>query len=359
MNHSIIPIILSIDVEPDGRLIPRYERLHWDGFEGCYPFFSELRQNFREITGSPVHFTWFYRADPQINDVYGAPEWAFKYYRRFLNDFIEHGDEIGLHPHAYRWLEDKKDWLVDHADQAWVEHCIAMSLSAYQFALGKNCVTFRFGERWMNTETMNYIEKQGILYDLTPEPGLPSIPYIVRGERHTGMLPDYTNVSVYPYRPSAHNFQIPDTEKESGLWVLPVSMGKLTYQFGRMEKMYRRITAPGLLKSQPIALSPALPSRHFIESIERIFAEQSRTPIIMTLRTDSGINNRALEYMKENFDYLMTHPLREQFRFVTPAEGIAIFENKEISGQAAKAGTARKRQFQTSDRRLQSSLAKE
>jgi len=56
-----IPVIISIDAEPDEWLLQPGRRDPWHGYEISQRFFEELRPALGLATRRPVHYTWFYR----------------------------------------------------------------------------------------------------------------------------------------------------------------------------------------------------------------------------------------------------------------------------------------------------------
>ena len=173
-----IPVIICIDVEPDLRAIDPNAESDWVGFEKTLEFFRELRPRLEQVTGSPAHFSWFVRMDPQIAHTYGFPAWPVTRYRRLFDYIAESGDEIGLHVHAWRWDTCSNRWIADMGDQEWVEQCIRMSFEAFEQSLARSCRSFRFGDHWINDATLDLVEELGAWFDLTTEPGLkrPKLP---------------------------------------------------------------------------------------------------------------------------------------------------------------------------------------
>ncbi len=324
-----IPIIVCIDVEPDGFYIDRTKKLPWKGYEACVSFFSQLRPKLEKATGSPVHFSWFHRMDPQVADVYGSPDWPITHYPEFSEELIRNGDEMGLHPHAYRWEPAINEWIVDHGNQNWVNHCVDMSFSAYKKAFGRGCESFRFGERWMSNETMDLIEKKGIKFDLTIEPGLKEIGSYHPTKPFTGSLPDYTEVPRYPYKPSEIDFRKPDFSRNTNLWVIPFSTAMITYKFGRTEWLYRRIFAPQFLKPRISGLIMNLNSIHFISVVEDALRSLDKPYLMLAMRSHVAAIPRLLKNIEENCQYLLTHKLRHRFVVSTPQETAEILGLKK------------------------------
>src|SRR5262249_51825315 len=145
--------------------------------------------------------------DHQIADPYGSATWIVDRYRDAIEEVQHHGDTFGIHPHAYRWLADEQTWLHDYGNQAWVDECLAMSVDAFRRALGQPCRLLRFGDRWLNTATVNLAERLGIECDLTIEPGAGACDTPMPGERATGSFPDYHRVPRVPYVPSERDFR--------------------------------------------------------------------------------------------------------------------------------------------------------
>ena len=312
-----IPIILCIDIEPDERVISRNQCLPWRGFEGCYQFFSELRPQLAAATGSPVHYSWFVRMDPQVAETYGTPDWIVQQHRQWFDEFINHGDEIGLHTHAWRWDEQFEVWIADHANQPWIEHCLHVSFDAFYEAFGRSCLSFRFGDRWMNNPTTALIQKLGVLYDLTLEPGHTTTPALVRDECYTGAIPDYTRVPRLPFRPTTQDFRQSDPSRTEGMRMIPLSSGfhrKRHWVFDHIPVKYlpsshRRAVTLGLWH-KPEILFPIL--NHLLN------IEQSPY-LTLVLRSDLPIIPLA-NNLHRCIEHLLNHPRIQDFVFSTPAE---------------------------------------
>ena len=215
-----IPLIICIDVEPDDRRIDPSVPRDWFGFEETWNRLQQLRQSLAEAIG-PVRFSWFLRMDPQVKETYGSADWVFTRYTEHFRDMDRLSDEIGLHPHAWRWSESEQNWVSDFADPQWVEHCIRMSFASFEDCFKRSCRCFRFGDRWMNNRIMKLVDSLGAQFDLTIEPGYgpERIP-----ESSTAELPDYTMAPRSCYRPSRANYLRPGNRFfRRNVWVIPVS----------------------------------------------------------------------------------------------------------------------------------------
>jgi hypothetical protein len=97
-----------------------------------------------------------------------------------VDDFLANGDELGLHPHDYRWDLGLNEWIVDHGNQPWINHFVKLAFETFRATFGKGCESFRYGGRWMNNETLVLVESLGARFDLTVEPGQPGRPATIR-----------------------------------------------------------------------------------------------------------------------------------------------------------------------------------
>jgi hypothetical protein len=230
-----IPVVMCIDVEPDERLTHPGVQSDWSGFEQTFEFFNTLRPCLERKTGSPVHFSWFIRMDPQIQTTYGSASWAVTRYRSVIERIRRAGDAIGLHTHAWRWDESLNLWQADLASTDWIEFCLRTGFDAFRKSLGERCVYHRFGDRWMNNTTLRLIEKLGARVDLTLEPGQTGH----MTEPFAGRFLDCSRVPRHPYRPSRKDFRKAGSYLKRSLWIIPLSIGRADWEEspGNIESM--------------------------------------------------------------------------------------------------------------------------
>ncbi len=323
-----IPIILCIDVEPDGFFIDRTKPLPWKGYEGAYSYFGVLREQFARVTGSLVHFNWFCRVDQQVEEAYGSADWAFTHYSKFVEDLEKQGDEIGLHPHAYRWVPESNHWIEDLGNQEWVNHCVEMGFSAYKKLFGRHCDSFRFGAYWMSSETINLLERMGARFDLTVEPGLNVKKRYFPNQFYSDGVPSHEGAPHYPYRPSRTDFRKPDLERKDGIWMIPLSTGTVTFKFGRLETAYKKLFQSEDLKPRLIPLNLGRGNNGFSTVMNELVHSLERPYLAMVVRSDVCGEQVAdlshAENMKKNIEYLLNHPLRDRFVFSTPGEAMEM-----------------------------------
>jgi hypothetical protein len=95
-----------------------------------------------------------------------------------------------------------------------------MGFKAFEQSLKRPCLSFRFGDRWLNNTTLNLVERLGARFDLTTEPGREKL---VIPEPWTGRPPDYTLVPRRPYHPARANFSEDSDSRSRNLWAVPLS----------------------------------------------------------------------------------------------------------------------------------------
>jgi hypothetical protein len=229
-----------------------------------------------------------------------------------------------LHTHAWRWNERSNKWIVDHGDQSWINHCLHMSFDAYRKALGRHCLSFRFGDRWMSNDTMDTLDSLGVKFDLTIEPGRSGEPVI--SEAHTGTLPDYTATPTWPYRPARGNFRRPGRITKRDLWAIPLSTGRSwpPGPFGRVTRAARAIGIDFQRTVEAMPLYFCLDCARFKSITDNLLAVWRKRYLAPVVRSDAGIDLRRRPNMQRNAEFLLSHPLITRFRFVKPGEAVEL-----------------------------------
>jgi len=184
-----LPVVLCIDVEPDPRTLPVPCSDPWLGFELLLAQIEPLRSLIERATGCSARLNWFLRADPQIEAAYGSIRWGIDRYRGELDRLLDAGDELGVHPHSWRWCPEDGGWLSDQGDPDWVAHCAQRALTTFAEAFGRPCRAYRHGDRYWSARLWKLIAATGVTVDLTPEPGMPMASRLSASERATGWIP--------------------------------------------------------------------------------------------------------------------------------------------------------------------------
>jgi hypothetical protein len=320
-----IPVIVCIDVEPEAREIDPYDPADWTGFVSAYHFFSQLRPKLEGATGAPVRFSWFFRMDPQIEHTYSTSSWVVERYPEIFRGLESAGDELGLHTHAWRWDELSRRWVTDHGNQQWINHCVRISFEAFQRAMGRPCRSFRFGDHWMNNETMRLLEELGARFDLTLEPGRKAPRLRNSRQLSTGSLPDYRGVPRHPYRPSRSNFKEPGFTEEREIQVIPLSTAKPGRPTVRRLLNIKRAAKYCLSGFRdPMQLNPCFDVPDFCQMIDSILHRRKDAYLAPVLRVDGFSKPQERYNLERNFDHILNHPLAERLTFVTPATAIEL-----------------------------------
>jgi len=321
------PVIVCIDAEPDPRLVSRERSEPWLGYEKTFEFFSRMRPRLASLTGAPVRFSWFFRMDPQVAECYGSPAWAVTRYAEYLEDLRKNEDEIGLHTHAWRWDGGRKTWVIDHGDQSWVNHCVEMSFQAFRSAVGHDCRSFRFGDSWMNDETLELVERLGARFDLTPEPGRGGRPILRKNQKNveltTGVRPDHRRAPFTPYQPSKSDYRRPAISPRTGIWIIPLSMQKL-HRGGMLSRFYR-LFRPGTGQGQAWRkLFIGAPPADFVPAANALLDTLKIPYLALVVRTSSFLNPIRVRHITENLQYLAGLPHDRRVLFTTPSEAMAL-----------------------------------
>lgn len=217
-----LPLVVSIDVEPDGRAIDPRTPGGWDGFNELLRVMPALRERLSAATGAPAAFTWCLRMDPQIEAGWGSATWVAEAYADELAALEAEGDALALHTHDWRWDVEHDEWTALNQDPGWDEHCVGMALEAFQRAFDRPAPVHRGGDHYLSGAMLEALRRGGVGVDLTVEPGLPAQDTFREGERMLGASPDYRAIPTEPYRSSLAAFPAPDPEAREGPLLMPL-----------------------------------------------------------------------------------------------------------------------------------------
>ena len=120
----------------------------WTGFERLHDGVDRLRKRLAGPAARTAQIGWFLRMDQQVAVAHGDVGWVADRYAAELRDLVEAGDELGLHPHSWRWEGDR--WCSDQSPD-WVARCATDALDAYEAAFGSPCRAYRHGDRFTSS----------------------------------------------------------------------------------------------------------------------------------------------------------------------------------------------------------------
>jgi hypothetical protein len=295
-----LPIVLCIDVEPDGRTLDPDQPQGWDGFEEALKRLPAIRERLSSLTGRPANFSWFLRMDPQIEGVFGSAAWVVERWGSELDALRRQGDQLGLHTHDWRWSEELGEWVSTNLDPAWDVEVVELAMRSFREALGDTARAHRGGMHNVTPAMLGAFAAGGLEVDLTPEPGLaPQQGF--EGERFVGFSPDWRLAAPNPYRTSPETFPAADPGSRAGPLLMPLASAP-TRRGGR---------APLALWSE----SPGFSGRLCLQLL------RSTPPaLVFVFRSDAPLKSQRWSQIVANLDHLARH---RGVRFVTAGEAVA------------------------------------
>jgi hypothetical protein len=182
-------ICLTIDTDPDGLNThdPDRHTLAWDGLHFAIEHFHAVLPE--------IPLTWYVRADGQLERAYGSVSYLLDTYADFWRQALTRGDELGWHPHLYT-IEPESKIITDSAQAVTELSRIWQLTKDSEFPLP----TFRMGEAWHTTETLNLLEQLGFQVDSTAIPG--------RDDSASGHPRNWSGTPNHPYYPSKNDVRI-------------------------------------------------------------------------------------------------------------------------------------------------------
>ena len=321
MKRSI-PMVFCIDVEPDEFVPDPQQPVPWSGYEATQEISAHWRERLEDATGQAVHFSWFVRSDPQVGHIYGSLRWPFEHYREPLQAALEVGDDVGVHMHFARWSEQRSLWLEDFSSAAWGEKCVETGITAYQASFGRRCESVRLGNHFMSQAVSNTLERMGVRYDLTPEPGARSRDTL--GPRHhvIGALPDYRVMPRGAHRRSRHAFLERDDRRQEGLFVMPVSTALIDAD---SPEAARDASDDGAY----LRLGLWYPGAAFRYVFNTSLREVQPACIVLVIRSDMPSSQYFAGRIEENLDWICSDPIVRNVVVSRPSEAAAMLTGNQ------------------------------
>ncbi|HSO95961.1 MAG TPA: glycosyltransferase [Acidimicrobiia bacterium] len=270
---------MCFDIEPDARAPKGRKPEPVAGFEKLFPAVRSMRDRLEAASGRPTTFTWCWRIDPQIAEIYGAATWLVDRYERELTDLAVAGDEFGVHPHSWRW---EGRWVSDNADPDWVSHCIDVGLEGYEKSFGEPSRVYKHGDNFMSNAVARQLDDAGVAVDVSLVPGMPAARRLSPAEETTGWLPDTRTVPSHVYRPARDDFRLPDRTRHDGLVLMPETTG-VTLAF---QPVNGRVVPTGWYEPLVLWLEP----EHFREMLQVRLDAPSLTHLLFGVRTDTVLH---------------------------------------------------------------------
>jgi len=323
---GIIPAFLSIDVEPDGFQLSRSKPPGWPGYDAMFDFAEQLRSTLGERSGAAPKFGWYFRTDPQIAEVYGRAEYGLAEFSGRSARLEAQGDYFGVHPHPIRWCEQRRLWVHDFADAAWLADCTRSSLEAYARWAGSPARRFRTGAGFLSNEIVDVMDQCGVQVELGLEPvagwGLEGthVPTSVDTSPMVGAYTDCRTAPRVPFRPARHDFRVADGTGGRSLVIVPLSTTALLPVRPLWKRVARRLAGKMPPPARPLYPSAPWPSARFYwDAVERELRSMRRPYLSLAIRTDAADSSIASR-VRDLFNFLPKHPLADRLRFVDPLD---------------------------------------
>lgn len=319
---DVIPAVLGLDVEPNEFEIPHGRPDPWTGFEQTIAEMRVWRPRLERATGRPVRFSWWLRMDPQVTECYGSPGWVADHYRKELDELRSAGDEIGLHPHAWRWDADQRHWITDHGNADWVRECLEVSFDTYEHAFGMPCTSHRFGSHFISPQIVEFLRERNVPYDLTVEPGARRTNKVDGAQFVTGMMPDQTRSPRMPYRPDPDNptREAPSGSAAAGPWMIPLTAINPERLYSGPRRVARRLRRTFQTRHRTAQLWEPGDPRIFWELVQADPLARRQPYLAFAVRTDVPLRAQFLTALTQKLEMLEASPLARRLSFVTPAE---------------------------------------
>lgn len=321
-----IPTVLIIDVEPDDPAPRRAHREPWTGFEAWFERAKRLRGAYEAATGREVHFNWYLRMDPQITYLCGDPAWVADANGSQLAELRAAGDQLGVHPHAWRWEEPPGRWLHDYGNGDWLEECVATSFDAYRGAFGEECLAVRIGSRYLSPRLIRQFHDLGVRVDVTVEPGARAMATLDPAHAFAGTLPSMEYVPQRPYRPSADDplkaDQAPGQPVDQGLWMLPATAFDPAPFLSVGRRLARRVKYVGRPLHRPTELWAKVEPTAFWNVAEDALLRRRQPYICLVVRSDTLVRPYLEPWVSGKLDALASRPMARRLAFMTATEAV-------------------------------------
>lgn len=214
---------LGFDLEPNrkrfgGQGFDSRQPSPWKCHEVVFPFVRAARDRFEQEASLPLRFTWYVRADTCIGEVYGRPSWALEEFREALAGMGARGDDVGIHPHSWRWDVRRHRWFQEATDRAWLTDCVAASVESFRRVMGCAPLAAHAGFDYMDNFLLRLLEQLGVKMVIAPVPGVHSRGIIVEGGARTHFF-DWRRAPAHPYFASRTDYQRPGVDATALLFV--------------------------------------------------------------------------------------------------------------------------------------------
>jgi hypothetical protein len=290
---SGLTVVLTVHLEPDDRVTTTDGTSPWLGVDLTITLLKEWRADHPDI-----RLNWIWRCDPAIASGFGDAGWGLRRWRDQILGAHDRGDEIGVHPHLWRWSDPLATFVSDAANDPWKRECVRMSADAFRRELGFPARLAVMGDGYMDPVILCALVDAGITIDLTPEPGAPARTRMVHTELVTGTMPDRRRTPRRPYRPSWTDPCRAARFRPAPVWMLPLTTAS------------RPLVVDGVVvdDSGTAANLGTAPERlrHIVTTGLEASVAAGSPYVHAVVRSDIGRDPRLLAYTRQNLEWLRT-----------------------------------------------------
>ncbi|HTR20672.1 MAG TPA: hypothetical protein VMH88_07450 [Gemmatimonadales bacterium] len=315
-------LVLSCDTDPDrpGFLDgPTNAPLTWRGMTEGIPAVKQLVRGVSDSAGREPVFTWFLRADEQMQRVYGDYAAIARTQHALLRSLAGSGDELGWHPHFWRREGDNGRWFQEVEDIEWQLDMLRQAHRDLAAVLPGGPQSVRMGWAYHNTRSYGELEALGLHVDCSALPGYRtyrgSPP--TRGENYF----DWHATPRQPFRPSRADHRRPPRATEGAFRLLEapsymasslpwslvsgVQLGRKTGDFGLLWDAVRRPTYCINVTARAMLFAP------LVAELRRAMRRPGTDPILFSTQfhADELVPNRSRLYrihsLRENIEALV------------------------------------------------------
>ena len=183
--------------------------------------------------------------------------------------------------------------MADQGNRAWVGRCVDAALDTFECALGRPPTMFRFGDHFMNNDVIRRLDRRGVLYDLSLEPGVGAMERLKPEEKASGHLPDFTAIPRHSYLPSRLDYRRPAHWFPRRLRIIPLTTGK-----------DQGDDVPGWGRGLYTPLNLALDTAWMTRISDRLLADSSTPYLIWVARTGDYGKPELQSNIRANLAYL-------------------------------------------------------
>ena len=230
MSKRMLIVTICCDVDPDvvGYNIPatRFdvykEKLGWKGIENI-PKIREICNSVEDSESNNLKITWHIRSDAQLKTIFNDYAYPLRNFQDLWRELEQQGDEIGWHPHLWRWSKQNKCWYQEVSDKEWICHCLENGHKEF-LKLHPNLTSIRMGWAFHNNFTMKIVNDLGLTVDLSASPGLKYEGSPDERGSHFLNEYDWSLTTETPYHPSKDDYRRPAKDNEQSLSILEIPL---------------------------------------------------------------------------------------------------------------------------------------